>query len=149
MNPQKAWKQWCNEIEREADDVDRMADALNTFQVELPEATTDGGRGVSAKIHAVFDDVLRKKVGELRGMAHTIRKLTSEARWLGDRKRTRILEIVSLQSWAEQRPLVDSLPKVTQEAIGWSGHRLTRNNGNMFIDRIIAGARLYAATRAP
>ncbi len=150
----QAWKQWLDEIKKEAADLERLAAALDgeasPFRPEVIaiQVDTDGGRAAYVGIGEAFADVRRKTCIALRGRAHEIRKLPAEAKWLGDPKRAAVLAVVALVEDDEQNVASKALPRATREAIGWSGHRLIHGyRPRALVDRIVAGARLYAATK--
>jgi putative component of toxin-antitoxin plasmid stabilization module len=156
VDAKQAWKQWLDEIEQEAQDLERLAEALDgesspfRSDVLALRIDTDGGRAAYTRIREAFADLRRTTVVKLRGEAHEVRKVPAEAKWLGDPKRSRQLDIIALPTYDDQRPLVRALPRATRDSLGHAGHRLLRSyREGVLIDRIVAGARLYAATRKP
>jgi hypothetical protein len=150
----QAWKEWLDEIEQEAADLEGIAFGLtgeiNPFRADAASirVATDGGKKVHVGVRDEVENLRAEIETRLRVDVVRLRADAAIAKWLGDPKRAATLEVVAMTG-DEHRKAYRCLPTTTRDAV--SGRRLHRwNDGNdLRIERIVAGARLYAATRKP
>lgn len=160
MSANEAWKQWRDEVRREAKDIDAAADLLERLELSASPALYAGlgtrGRAALDDGEALIRDARAHAVFAIRAQAESVREVVKIAKWLGEPGRGLVLEVVSQRGSAEQREAASRLRLTVQSRDCIANRKLWRPSNpqythfardNALINLIIAGARLYAATR--
>lgn len=144
------WKEWRAAILQEAADIETAADALE----RMPLEPTQGIVALGTVGQTALDEALAqlriehvRGVGWLRAQAIALRLDMEHAKWLGDPKRAAALDVVAMTDSGAQRKALDRLPTVTATAVRNRNLHRWRAGDFPRIDRIVAGARLYAAMK--
>lgn len=156
MNAKEAWKQWLDALNREAAEIDAAGDALASITLETSPLIDVGPAGREALDRAMSAISKRStdSLAIIRGEAARRRDFAAVAKWLGEPKRAAVLRVVAERTRNDQVTAArrEGIPRSTQRAAedrglfrSWNGDEPQRCAR---IDRIIEGARLYAAAKA-
>lgn len=146
------WAEWRAAVMREADDIEAAADLLEAARLR-PESEIGylrlGPLGQETWRNGAdwADKTKVQAVQNARSKAAGHRYLVTVAKWLGAPARDHILTVVAMETLEGQRAAARKLTKVASATIDnrmlW---RLSRSDLTR-IDRIVEGARLYAASQ--
>lgn len=151
----ETWKEWKQALEAEIHDIEAAADVFGRafVTVRVISLGETGNRLLTVAEDGLLTERDRRAAG-IRSHTKPLRDAIAYAKWLGDPKRAAVLEVVSQPTFEAQHEARRTLTKVAKNTI--STRCLWRPSNpqytgfevdNARIDRIVAGARLYAATK--
>ena len=154
------WKEWRVAVLAEAADIEAAAKLLERLELSVSPVAYAGlgihGRAALDEGESLIRDARAHAVFAIRATAVPLREMVTIAKWLAEPGRDLVLEAVSQSGSAEQREAANRL-RLTRTAVETITHRkLWRPSNpqytgferdNARIDRTVAGARLYAATK--
>jgi hypothetical protein len=156
------WKEWRAAVLAEAADIEAAAYMLERAELSTNPVLFAGlgshGRTALDEGLASIREERARAVARIRGTVTPLRDAVKIAKWLTEPGRESVFEAVSHPTSAEQREAASRLRLTVQSRETIQNRKLWRPSNpqyvhferdNARIDRIIAGARLCAATRKP